>query len=403
MGRSVDDVPVSAGSEFNPIYEETFENSHELYKQMRQQCPVAHSTAFGGFWALFKFDDVVTVLENSATFITSEKNVVPPATRNQGRRPPLHFDPPEHAIFRRPVNLVFSKGRMTALTGRVRQIADGFLDPLVAQGEFDYTKDFAEYFAAGCFGLILNLPPATMRRAREVQVQYYRSQVAMDRERVVKWSNALYDIAREIVEERKSTLIEPAQDLVSALLLAGERGEPIADDLVVASVRQFLSASQAAPQAVLGSIAVHLARDQDLQGKLRLNPELIPAAVEEFLRLYSPYRVFARTAVHDVEIGGRTIPAGEPITMNFPSANRDEEIFDRPDDFIINRSPNRHIAFGRGPHRCPAAALAGLELQVGTAALLEKTQHFELAGDVVMTDWLEFGPASTPLRVEARS
>ena len=397
----MDDVTVSAGSEFNPIYEETFDNSHELYKQMRHECPVAHSTAFGGFWALFKFGNVVGVIEDSATFITSEKNVVPPATRNQGRRPPLHFDPPEHAMFRRPINLVFSTGRMTALTGRVRELADGLLDRLVAQGEFDYTKDFAEYFAAGCFGLILNLPPATMRRAREVQVQYYRAQVAMDRERVMEMSNALYDIAREIVEKRKSDLLDPSLDLVSALLLAGERGKPIPDDMVVASLRQFLSAAQAAPQAVLGSIAVHLARDQDLQGMLRQNPELVPAAVEEFLRLYSPYRVFARTAVHDVEIGGRTIPAGDPITMNFPSANRDEEVFDRPDEFIIDRSPNRHIAFGRGPHRCPAAALARLELQIGTTALLEKTQRFELAGDVVMTDWLEFGPASTPLRVDA--
>ncbi len=394
----MDDVTVSVGSEFNPIYEETFDNSHELYKQMRHECPVAHSTAFGGFWALFKFDDVVAVIEDSATFITSEKNVVPPATRNQGRRPPLHFDPPEHAMFRRPINLVFSTGRMTALTGRVRELADGLLGRLVAQGEFDYTKDFAEYFAAGCFGLILNLPPATMRRAREVQVQYYRAQVAMDRARVMEASNALYDIAREIVEDRKSNLLDPSLDLVSALLLAGERGKPIPDDMVVASLRQFLSASQAAPQAVLGSIAVHLARDQDLQGMLRENPELVPAAVEEFLRLYSPYRVFARTAVHGVEIGGRTIPAGDPITMNFPSANRDEDVFDRPDDFIIDR-PNRHIAFGRGPHRCPAAALARLELQVGTTTLLEKTQRFELAGDVVMTDWLEFGPASTPLRV----
>ena len=169
----MDDVTVSAGSEFNPIYEETFDNSHELYKQMRHECPVAHSTAFGGFWALFKFGDVVGVIEDSATFITSEKNVVPPATRNQGRRPPLHFDPPEHAMFRRPINLVFSTGRMTALTGRVRELADGLLDRLVAQGEFDYTKDFAEYFAAGCFGLILNLPPATMRRAREVQVHTF--------------------------------------------------------------------------------------------------------------------------------------------------------------------------------------------------------------------------------------
>ena len=104
---------------------------------------------------------------------------------------------------------------------------------------------------------------------------------------------------------------------------------------------------------------------------LRQNPELVPAAVEEFLRLYSP-SVSSPGRRCTTEIGGRTIPAGDPITIDFPSANRDEEVFDRPDETIIDRSPNRHIAFGRGPHRCPAAALARLELQMGTTALLEK-------------------------------
>ena len=304
-------------------------------------------------------------------------------------------------MFRRPINLVFSTGRMTALTGRVRELADGLLGLLVAQGEFDYTKDFAEYFAAGCFsgrpraaagdyaagaggaGALLPVPGGHGPRAGDEVEQ-----------------RAL----RHCPGDRRGAQVQPARPVTRPGVgsLAGRRAGQAHPGRHGGGLPagQFLSASQAAPQAVLGSIAVHLARDQDLQGRLRQSPELVPAAVEEFLRLYSPYRVFARTAVHDVEIGGRTIPAGDPITMNFPSANRDEDVFDRPDEFIIDR-PNRHIAFGRGPHRCPAAALARLELQIGTTTLLEKTERFELAGDVVMTDWLEFGPASTPLRVDA--
>lgn len=94
----------------------------------------------------------------------------------------------------------------------------------------------------------------------------------------------------------------------------------------------------------------------------------VPLAVEEFLRLYSPYRVFARTAKVDVEFRGRTIRKGEAITMMFPSANRDGEVFPDPHNFNMYRTPVRHIAFGRGPHQCPAASLARLELQ-GTATL----------------------------------
>ncbi|WP_285251283.1 cytochrome P450 [Pseudarthrobacter sp. fls2-241-R2A-168] len=387
-----------AVNEFNPHYEETFDNSHVYYEEMRAKCPVAHSESFGGFWAVFKYEDIIRVQTEHETFSTAEKNVVPPATRNQGKRPPLHFDPPEHDTYRRPVTPVFAKSRMAVLEPELRRFADELIDPLIAAGHFDYTLDFAEYFAARAFGLILKLPLDMMLRSREVQVQYYRAQMAMDKLKVVEWSDRLYEVAKEIVFARKQNLLNPDEDLISALLLAGERGEAIPDDMVVASIRQFLSASQAAPGAVLGSIATHLARDQELQQRLRENPDRIPDAVEEFLRLYSPYRVFARTATHDVEIRDRQIPAGEPIAMIFPSANRDEDVFENPHEFNMDRKPNKHIAFGRGPHRCPAASLARLELCIGVEALLRKTKSFELAGDVKMTDWLEFGPSSTPLR-----
>ncbi|MFF2347583.1 cytochrome P450 [Pseudarthrobacter sp. NPDC058119] len=388
-------------NEFDPLYVETFDNSHIYYEEMRKKCPVAHSEAFGGFWALFKYEDIVRVQTEHENFSTAEKNVVPPATRNQGKRPPLHFDPPEHDVYRRPVTPVFNKSRMAVLEPELHRFADELMDPLVTAGRFDFTLDFAEYFAARAFGLILKLPLDMMLRAREVQVQYYRAQMAMDKERVIRWSDELYRLAGDLVNDRKENLLDPNEDLISALLLAGENGEAISEEMVVASIRQFLSASQAAPGAVLGSIAAHLAQDSELQQNLRDNPHRIPDAVEEFLRLYSPYRVFARTAIHDVDIRGRAIPSGEPIAMIFPSANRDEDVFENPHEFSMDRKPNKHIAFGRGPHRCPASSLARLELCVATEALLSKTASFELDGEIKMTDWLEFGPSSTPLKVIA--
>lgn len=396
-----DNTPAQSPSEFNPLYEETFDNTHELYTEMRSRCPVAHSKEFGGFWALFKYEDIVRVQQDSETFTVEHQNVVPRVTRTGGKRPPLHYDPPEHNVFREPIDTVFRKSRMQVLEPKLRNIADELLDPLVARGSFDFTKDFGEYFAAQAFGLILKLPLEMMMRARSVGVRYYRATTAMDRPAIEQTSAELYEVAREVVAARKLSLEDPKEDLISALLTAEKDGGPMPEQLVVASIRQFLSAAQAAPQAVLGSIAVHLARDRVLQDTLRKNPEMVPKAVEEFLRMYAPYRVFARTAVKDVEIRGRTIKAGEPITMMFPSANRDEEVFENPHEFILDRKANKHIAFGRGAHKCPAAALARLELMVGTQALLAKTKSFELSGEVVMTDWLEFGPSSTPIRVEA--
>lgn len=390
---------LETSNEFNPRYEETFENTHEYYEQMRAKCPVAHSDAFGGFWAVFKYEDVIRMQTETETFSTAEKNVVPPATRNRGRRPPLHYDPPEHEKYRAPTRPVLSNSRMQTLRPELTAYARDLMAPLVASGAFDFTIDFAEHFAARAFGLILKLPEDMLKRARHAQVQYYRAQMEMNREKVAEMSDRLYDLAREVVLDRKESLFDPDEDLVSALILAGERGEEIPEIEVVASVRQFLSAAQAAPGAVLGSIATHLAKDPELQTRLRQDPSRIPDAIEEFLRMYAPYRVFARTAKVDTEIRGRLIPAGEPITMMFPSANRDEDIFEDPHTFNLDRRPNKHIAFGRGPHRCPASALARLELSVALETLLAMTSSFALAGDVQMADWLEFGPSSTPLAV----
>jgi cytochrome P450 len=151
---------------------------------------------------------------------------------------------------------------------------------------------------------------------------------------------------------------------------------------------------------MIGSIAVHLSRDTALQQRLRAEPGRIGAAIEEFLRLYTPYRGFARTAVCDVEIAGRRIPAGEPIALVFASANRDESVFPNAEAFELDR-PNlgMHLAFGRGPHNCPGASLGRLELRVAVEELLARTSGFELAGEIVPTRFPEIGALSVPLKL----
>jgi cytochrome P450 len=390
----------STESEFDPHYPETFDNSHVYYETMRRKCPVAHSNAFGGFWAAFKYEDVVRIQEDTDSFSTAVQSVVPKSSRKDGPRPPLHFDPPEHEVFRKPINAVFRKSKIKVLTPELERAAEELLAPLVAKGVADFTQEFSELFAGHAFAAFIRLPVEMTLRAREITVRYYRATAAMDPVAFAATNAELYALAASIVEDRKLRPLDAGTDLVSSLLAARQdNGEPIPERLVLACVRQFLPAAQAAPAAVLSSATVHLARDQALQQKLRDNPQLVPKAVEEFLRMYSPYRVFARTAKVDVQLGGRTIKAGEAITMMFPSANRDEDVFPDPHRFDMNRRPNRHIAFGRGPHQCPAAPLARLQLEIGLRKLLAMTRSFELAGEVKMTDWVEFAPSSLPLKL----
>jgi cytochrome P450 len=165
-------------------------------------------------------------------------------------------------------------------------------------------------------------------------------------------------------------------------------------------VRQVLVVGLVAPPIFLGSVAVHLSRNPLLQRQLREDLSLVPDAVEEFLRLYTPYRGFARTAAHEVEIRGRSIQPHEPIALVYASANRDEEVFPNPNEFILRR-PNigKHLAFGRGAHMCAGTALARQQLRIAVEELLMKTSSFELNGEVRVSGMPEVGPIYVPLRM----
>lgn len=382
---------------FDPLLPETFDSSHEVYEQFREQCPVAHSDQFGGFWALFKYEDVVAMASDPETFTTTVQNVVPKISFT-GRRPPLHFDPPEHRSYRKPLGSPLRDSQTTRLEDELRQFARRLVSDLHERTDFDFALNFALPFAAHAFSRLLHLTDELVLRVRDTTVQYNHQVQAMNHSEVRRLSLELYDIAREIVENRKAAPLDPAEDMVSSLLAATEHPvDPISEEMVVASIRQMLVAALAAPHAVMGSAAVHLARDPALQEQLRNDPEQIPAAVEEFLRLYSPYRVFSRTPVRDVVIRGQHIATDEPIAMIFPSANRDADVFEQPHEFQLDRSPNRHIAFGVGVHTCPAAAFARMELRIAIEELLAGTDLFHLTGDVEMMNWLEFGPVSVPM------
>jgi cytochrome P450 len=157
-----------------------------------------------------------------------------------------------------------------------------------------------------------------------------------------------------------------------------------------------------APCVFIGSMVVHLAEHPELQAQLREDPLLVPAAVEEYLRLLTPYRGFARTPTRDVEVGGRLIRKDEPVALVYASANRDESVFPEPERFVLNR-PNigRHLAFGAGPHRCAGAPLAVLMLRVTLEELLSRTSSIEVVGEVTMTGWPEWGTLRVPTRLVA--
>jgi cytochrome P450 len=385
-------------SDFDPLAPETFDSPYEEYRRLRESCPVAHSDAWGGFWALTRHDDVVAAASDPRTFITSVQNVVPKVAFT-GRRPPLHLDPPEHTPYRRALAPLLSERRVALLEPVIRGICRELLRPMVAKGGGDIVAEFSAPMPIATFANWMNLEAEAIAELTRVGRDYNIAVQSNDLDETKRSSLLLYDMARALVDDRKANPLSPDEDATSALLAASLDGKPLPEEMIVGTIRQVLVVGIIAPSVTIGSMVVHLCRDRGLQCRLRHEPNLIPAAVEELLRLYTPYRGFARTAVREVNIRGTRIPRGEPIAVVYASANRDADVFDEPDTFRLDRANLKDsVAFGRGPHACVGAALARLELKVALEELLAAAASFSLAGDPVQTRFPEIGALSVPIR-----
>ncbi len=384
--------------EFGVEPDEPVEASNATFADLRARCPVAHTTALGGFWAVAKYADVVKVAADPQRFTTTEQNVIPKIAFT-GRRPPLHLDPPEHTIYRSAINPLLSPGKVAALAPEVRRIVLDCLVPLLERGEADISLDFGSVFPVRVFAAWMQLPADLQARLMEAGPAFVRAVEAADNEAMRDSSLVLYEMARDLIALRKAQRLDALEDPVSALLAVRKNGEALPDEMIVGAVRQILVVGIVAPMVMTGAIALHLAAHPDLHQKLRNDTTLVPAATEEFLRLLSPYRGFARTAREDVQIGGRCIAAGEPIAVLYTSANRDADVFECPEEFRLDRpNINDHLAFGKGPHFCAGASLGRLEMQMVVEHLVTQTTRIEIIGPVLSSPFPEIGPRSVPVR-----
>jgi cytochrome P450 len=388
------------GNEYDPTRHESFEDTYEVFADLRKNCPVAHSDAFDGFWAFSRYADVLGALEDADNYITSVRNVVPGSSAT-GRRPPLHLNPPDHTPYRRAIDRALNFKRVAAIEPAIHRHTENLLRDFIALGEGDLVAHFGSPLPALVFGEWMGLRADQTQILWETGRAYVKAWESFDKDSVAKAAEGLAQMAAALIAERRASPRDPDSDPTSSLIIAKDaEGNPFPENLLAGCVRQVLVVGLVAPPIVIGSIAIHLSQDQALQSQLRARPELLDDALEEFLRLYTPYRGFARTVRREVELHGRTIKPNEPIALMYASANRDERIFEEPDVFKLRR-PNiqSHLAFGRGPHRCAGMVLARLELKIALQKLLQMTSRFEVSGPIVMSGMPEVGPISVPLRI----
>lgn len=386
--------------DWDPLDPETLRDPHATFAHLRDQCPVAYSGRWNGFWALTKYDDIVSVSADARTFINSVQNVVPAV--GFGKRIPLHSDPPEHTFYRRALIPPFDEANILELEPIIRCHAVRLLEPIIRRGSGDIVRDFTYSLPVLVLCAFLGMPEEVAPEIKERSERYANALHTTDYAALQAESEGLYTYARNLVAERKAHPLDPKRDFTSALLATRIQGQPIADEVIVGGVRQMLVAGHLTLTLSIASAVKHLAEHPELQKLLRSEPARIPDAIEEFLRLYPPNRAFARTPSRDVEIRGRQIKKDEPVAMLWISGNRDADTYADPDEFDLDRCPNPHLSFGHGTHKCLGAPLARLEMRVALEELLGRTKNIALDGAVTWADWPEYGPTALPVRLERR-
>ena len=218
-------------------------------------------------------------------------------------------------------------------------------------------------------------------------------------ERSKRADDWLWNYSRKIVDQHRGAAYNVESDPVAGLLELKVNGEPLAPDLVVGFVRLILAAGHESTTSAISICLHYLVTTPEDQQRLREEPALIPAAVEEILRVRSPVLMMPRTVTRDVEVRGRQLRAGDNVMLVWASANRDEAAFEQPERCVFDRGPTRHMVFGHGIHSCLGAALARHEIRIVLEELLAATARIILDGPVEHEFWHRYGVRSLPCAV----
>lgn len=372
--------------DWNPRDASILEEQHRAYDEMRERCPVAHSEFMG--WSLFRHEDVAAVLADPATYSNASRFLAIPNG----------MDPPDHGRYREALAPNFDRAQMAKLEPRVREIAAQLLAPLPAGSEMEFIEAFAMPFALKTLCALLGWPEQLWECLGGWV--HGSQQAAFSREPGA--GKALASLFSEHVKANlASHRASPndAADATDALLATEVDGAPFGDDQIVSVLRNW-TAGHGTVAAGLGILVLHLAEKPGLQDRLRRDPALIPAAIEEILRADGPLVANPRTTTREVEIQGRIIPEGARLTLMWIAANRDPRVFDDATAVKLERSTDAGLVWGRGIHVCQGAPLARLEMRVALEELLARTTHFEFAdAPARRAAYPSNGLATLPLRV----
>ncbi|MFG2940336.1 cytochrome P450 [Streptomyces sp. NPDC048282] len=330
---------------------------------LREECPIAYSPVYEGFWVLTRYQDHREVLQQPESF-SSRIVGVPGAKWYAGNELlPLTLDPPQHTKYRALINPAFSPRRITALEKTVREQSVRLIEEILAAGtgSTEFMAEFAEPLPSLVFTAMLGLPSSEYRQfVRWVDTMLHTPPTEEGVRVRQQAGEQINGYLTELIAERRA---HPRDDMVSDLIDSEVDGERLSDSEVRRVCFLLFSAGLETVTTALGWGFRYLAEHPQVRRRLVDAPELAEPAVEEILRLHS-FVNHARTVTRDLDFHGVRMREGDRVLLLSGAAGRDPRQFPDPTTFDFGRKPNRHIAFSLGPHRCAGSHLARLELRI---------------------------------------
>ncbi len=371
-------------TDFDVMDPEYLADPFRIWDELRSTCPIPHTDRRKSSWMPLRYEDVTAIAHDIEHFSSLKVAVIPgdededPNAEFEGPNleyglPPISSDPPLHTWTRRLLLPWFSHKRVDAYEQMTRDLCRSLLDGFADAGHADAAADYAQQIPvrviARILGVHADMADTFTGWVRDVL------EFADDPERRQRGAEGLLYFFVDQLEQRRTN---PGDDLLSELLQTEVDGQAVDDGIVLGMAALVLIAGVDTTWSGIGSSLWHLATHPEDRKRLVAEPELMPTALEELLRAYSPVTM-AREVTQDYEYAGCPMKAGDKVLMNFPAANRDPQAFDDPDIVQLDRAHNRHVAFGSGIHRCAGSNLARMELRVALEEWLARIPEFSLA------------------------
>ncbi|BBX19829.1 cytochrome P450 [Mycolicibacterium duvalii] len=380
---------------YDPYDVEIDLDPYPVYKRLRDDAPVYYNERLD-FWALSRFTDVEAALRD-ADNLSSAKGDILEVVKAEPVMPDgvfINEDPPLHTVHRLLVARAFTPRKMKAIEEQIRSFCAACLDPLRGGDRFDFTRDLGAEMPMRVIGMLVGMPDSLQRSVRKVAGARLRNKpgepLPVSRDNYFNGN-----MFRDYVAWRKDN---PGDDLVTELLhvefddVDGQRRR-LRDEELLVFLGVIANAGTETVGRLFGWLGKVLADHPDQRRELVADPSLIPAAIEEVLRLEPPVHSIARYVAEDVEYHGETVPAGSALLLMAGAANHDERRFENPEHFDIRRNPN-HLTFGRGAHFCLGASLARIEGRVALEEILKRwpdwtidTEHATRAPTATVRGW----------------